>query len=219
MRIRVRMFGALAESAGRGGEELDLPDDATAAEVLQAVGDRHPDASGILGRISVAVNREVVPLERRVGPDDEVALLPPVAGGAPIVVGLRERPSVDEALEAVSSPGAGGTVAFVGTVRDRSELGAVERLEYSAYAEMAERVLRDIAEEATVKWPLQGVAVLHAVGDLRVGDVTVVVACSAPHRGEAFDACRYAIDEVKRRVPIWKKEAGPAGERWVGLEP
>jgi molybdopterin synthase catalytic subunit len=151
------------------------------------------------------------------GPDDEIALLPPVAGGqARITVALVEHPSVEEALAAVASTEAGGSVAFVGSVR--SDGGAVERLAYSAYGEMAEKVMSDIAQEAATKWPLEGVAILHALGDLDVGDRTVVVACSAPHRGEAFEACRYAIDEVKRRVPIWKKESGPGGERWVGLE-
>ena len=211
------MFGALAERAGRDEEPLDLPDDATAGSALRAVGERHPAAAGILGRLSVAVNREVVPLDRTLTPDDEVALLPPVAGGqAPIVVSLVERPSVEEALEAVASPEAGGAVAFIGAVR--ADGGAVERLSYSAYREMAEGVMRDIGGEAISKWPLEGVAIHHALGDLKVGDRTVVVACSAPHRGEAFEACRYVIDEVKRRVPIWKKESGPGGDRWIGLE-
>jgi molybdopterin synthase catalytic subunit len=126
---------------------------------------------------------------------------------------------VEEALSAVKAPGAGGTVVFLGTVRDRSDdLGPVERLEYSAYEELAEKVLREVAEEAARRWPLAGVAVLHGVGDLSIGDHTVVVACSSAHRGEAFEACRFAIDEVKRRVPVWKKEVGPSGERWVGLE-
>jgi len=97
-------------------------------------------------------------------------------------------------------------------------MGRVERLEYSAYREMAEKVLSDVAGEAARRWPLLGVAVLHGVGDLSIGDHTVVVACSSAHRGEAFEACRFVIDEVKRRVPIWKKEVGPDGERWVGLE-
>ncbi|MGH2725247.1 MAG: molybdenum cofactor biosynthesis protein [Actinomycetota bacterium] len=219
MKIRVRMFGALAERTGRDREELDLPEEATAAEVLRVVGERHPDVAAILERISVAVNLEVVPLQRRVAAGDEVALLPPVAGGAKVLVGLRERPSVEEALAAVQAADAGGTAVFVGTVRDHSDAGAVERLEYSAYREMAGRVFREIADEAARKWPLAGVAVLHGVGDLRVGDVTVVVACSSAHRGEAFEACRYVIDEVKRWAPIWKKEAGPGVARWVGLEP
>jgi molybdopterin synthase catalytic subunit len=154
-----------------------------------------------------------------------VALLPPVAGGSVhipvrILAGIREGVvPVSEALEAVRSPEAGGTVLFLGTVRNNAgEWGEVDVLEYSAYEEMAERVLRQVAEEAATKWPLTGVAILHGFGSLSVGDPTVVVACSAPHRGEAFEAARYAIDEVKIRVPVWKKELGPAGRRWVGLE-
>jgi molybdopterin synthase catalytic subunit/molybdopterin converting factor small subunit len=211
------MFGALAERAGRDTDELDVPDGATAAEVIDAVGGRHPDAAGILPRIQVAVNLVLVEGDHRIDPGDEVALLPPVAGGqGRITVGLRPSPSVEEALDAVAASDAGGTVVFVGTVR--AEEGLVEHLEYSAYPEMAERVLRDVAEEAAAKWNLAGVSVLHAVGDLPVGEGTVVVACSAAHRAEAFEACRYVIDEVKRRTPVWKKEVGPGGERWVGLE-
>jgi molybdopterin converting factor subunit 1 len=212
------MFGALAERAGRGEESLNLPEDATAGSALRAVGERHPEAAGILDRLSVAVNQEVVPAEYRLGPGDEVALLPPVSGGAAkrIMAGFRDRPLVDEALDFVASPDAGGAVAFIGSVR--SDGGAVERLVYSAYREMAGHVMRDIALEAATKWPLEAVAVLHSLGELKVGDRTVVAACSAPHRGEAFEACRYVIDEVKRRVPIWKKESGPGGDRWVGLE-
>lgn len=217
MRVEVRLFGALAERAGQVRDTVDLPEGATAAQALRAVGERHPGAAGILDRISVAVNREIVPPDRTLEPDDEVALLPPVAGGAPdITVGLVERVSIDQALRVVASSEAGGTVAFVGTVR--ADGGRVERLSYSAYREMAEETMRAIAEEASAKWLLEGVAVLHAVGELDVGDPTVVVACSAQHRAEAFDACRYVIDEVKGRVPIWKKESGPGGDRWVGLE-
>lgn len=217
MKLRVRLFGALSEWAGRDRTDLDLPDGATASQVVRAVGDRHPETSGLLPRLQVAVNLELVPAEHRIAPGDEVALLPPVAGGqATILVGLRRSPSVDEALEAVSHPDAGGVVVFVGTVR--GEEGRVQRLEYSAYREMAERRFREVAEEAAIKWGLFGVAILHAVGDLPVGARTVVVACSAPHRGEAFEGCRYAIDEVKRRAPIWKKEIGPEGATWVGLD-
>jgi MoaE-MoaD fusion protein len=217
MKVRVRLFGALAERAGRDRDVVDVSDQATATEVVDAVTTRHPAASGLAGRLQVAVNLEVVPGEHRIGPGDEVALLPPVAGGEErMAIGLRTRPSIDEALDAVSAPDAGGTVVFVGTVR--SEGGRVDHLEYSAYEEMAERILRDIAVEAAQKWELAGVAILHGVGRLAVGDRTVVVACSAAHRGDALDACRYAIDEVKRRAPIWKAEVGHAGRRWVGLE-
>ena len=216
----MRLFGALAERAGVE-EMLDVGDGATAGHVVEAIRDRHPEIAGLLAQVSVAVNLEVVSASSPLEEDDEVALLPPVAGGdARITVGIREgSPSVDEALKAVAASEAGGAVAFLGTVRDHSDdLGRVERLEYSAYREMAEKILRQVAEEAGRRWPLMGVAILHGVGELSIGDHTVVVACSSAHRGEAFEACRFVIDEVKRRVPIWKKEVGPSGERWVGLE-
>ncbi|MGH2683469.1 MAG: molybdenum cofactor biosynthesis protein [Actinomycetota bacterium] len=217
----MRLFGALAERAGAGETVLDLGDGATAGRVVEAIGDRHPETAGLLAQVSLAVNLEVVTANEPLADNDEVALLPPVAGGeARIHVGIREgSPSVDEALKAVAAPEAGGTVVFLGTVRDHSDdMGRVERLEYSAYREMAEKILSDVAGEAAARWPLIGVAVFHGVGDLSIGDHTVVVACSAEHRGEAFEACRFVIDEVKGRVPIWKKEVGPGGERWVGLE-
>jgi MoaE-MoaD fusion protein len=221
VKVRVRLFGALAERAGTGEVVVDVSDGSSAGDVLEALRVHNPDTSPLLGQVSVAVNLETVSPEHPLAEDDEVALLPPVAGGETrILVGIRDRsPSVEEALEAVSAPGAGGTVVFLGTVRDRSDdLGPVERLAYSAYQEMAEKVLREVAEEAARQWPLAGVAVLHGVGDLSIGDHTVVVACSSAHRAEAFEACRFTIDEVKRRVPVWKKEIGPSGERWVGLE-
>lgn len=216
MRVRVKLFGALAERAGRDEDDVELAEGATASDVVRAVEARHPSTVSILERVSVAVNLEVVGAAHGIHSGDEVALLPPVAGGAVrIRTGLRPRPEVEEALDAVASPEAGGTALFVGTVR--ADDGAVARLAYRAYTAMAERELERIAGEAAEKWPLQGVAILHGVGELAVGDVTVVVACSAPHRDEAFDAARHVLEEVKRRVPVWKKESGPGGERWVGL--
>jgi molybdopterin synthase catalytic subunit len=218
MKLTVKLFGALAEAAGRKEDTFDLRDGASAGDVIHAAGARYPHAVAVLERVAVAVNLEVVANDGPVAPDDEVALLPPMSGGAATVtVGLRERPSLDEAFAAVNAPEAGGAVAFVGTVRDHSDVGSVERLDYSAYNAMAERVLDDIATEAANKWGLTGVAVFHAVGSLRVGETTMVVACSAPHRDEAFEGCRYVVDEVKHRVPIWKKEHGPWGERWLGV--
>lgn len=217
MRLSVRLFGALAEGAGRDRETLDLPEGSTGRDLLRAMRTRHPDAAPVLDRTSLAVNLEVVPPERVLAAGEEVALLPPVAGGAGLLVGLRERPSVAEALEAVAHPGAGATAVFVGTVRDRSTAGPVEGLTYTAYEEMAERVIRTVAEEAVEKHGLSAAAVLHAVGDRPVGEPTIVVACAAPHREEAFEACRHVLEEVKRSVPVWKKERGPWGERWVNL--
>jgi MoaE-MoaD fusion protein len=219
LKVRIRMFGALSERVGTSEEVLDIPEGTVAGDVLTLLAEHHPALSDIGGQVRVAVNLDVAAPNQPLVEDDEVALLPPVAGGANILTGLREGIDISEAVNAVTAPEAGGIVIFVGTVRNHAEeWGEVNRLGYSAYHEMAESVLRKVAEEAAEKWPLNGVSILHGLGDLAVGDHTVVVACSSAHRGQAFEACRYAIDEVKVRVPIWKKERGPSGERWVGLE-
>jgi molybdopterin synthase catalytic subunit len=127
------------------------------------------------------------------------------------------QPSVDEALEAVADPAAGGTCVFVGTVRDRSGAGeAVTGLTYEAWAELAAERLGGIAATIHDRWSVCRVALLHATGQLAIGQISVVVAVSAPHRAEAFEACRFGIEELKRDVPIWKKEALTTGEAdWV----
>jgi molybdopterin synthase catalytic subunit len=126
-------------------------------------------------------------------------------------------PSVDEALAATADPGAGGTCVFIGTVRDRSTSGAdVTELTYEAWDELATERLEEIARQILARWTVRRVALLHATGTLAVGQVSVVVAVSAPHRSEAFEAARFGIEELKRDVPIWKKEALTTGEAdWV----
>jgi molybdopterin synthase catalytic subunit/molybdopterin converting factor small subunit len=212
MRVRVLMFGALADALRRE-DDFDV-DGSTAEDVVAAVRTRHPEVAELLERCSVAVNQEVVPRSHVVSADDEFALLPPSSGGA-VHIALTDAPSVDSALAAVRDPSSGGTVVFVGSVRDSSDVGPVEELDYSAYRGMAEKVMSEIAAEAIEKWGLSGVAIEHSVGVRAAGDITFVVVCAAAHRDEAFDACRYVVDETKRRVPIWKKERGPWGERWL----
>ena len=124
--------------------------------------------------------------------------------------------SLDEATSFVADPGAGGTCVFVGTVRDHSDQGGVTGLTYEAWDELAVARLGEIAEELFQRWPVRRVALLHRTGELAVGEASVVVACSAPHRAEAFEACRHGIERLKQDVPIWKKEALESGEaHWV----
>jgi molybdopterin synthase catalytic subunit len=123
--------------------------------------------------------------------------------------------NVDDELRRIRKPSVGGLVTFVGTVRESSEEGEVSRMEIEVYPEMAEKQLQAIREEAIERFGILDVLVVHRYGDLRVGDNIVLVAVSAGHRGEAFDACRYVIDELKKRVPIWKREHTPSGARWV----
>jgi molybdopterin synthase catalytic subunit/molybdopterin converting factor small subunit len=222
--LRVRLFGALAE--GAGGRDVELPVDppVAAAAVVDALRTALPGLAGLVDRSQLAVNLEIADPAAVVADGDEVALLPPVAGGAGaapnVLVGVRDGLRVDEAIAAVAHPAAGATALFLGTVRDHSEgSDTVDRLEYRAYDEMAMKVMRTIATEVGQRWPaVRGVALLHAVGDLPVGAPTIAVACSAPHRDEAFAACRYALEEVKARAPVWKRELSGDEARWVGAE-
>lgn len=133
------------------------------------------------------------------------------------MIDLRETPlSVDEVLANVQRPGAGGVAVFVGVVRDESDGRAVTRLDYSAYVAMAKREMRAIADELARETPGVRVSAIHRLGTLLVGDAAIVCAASAPHRAEAFAACRQLVDRIKARVPIWKREWSPEGAVWVG---
>jgi molybdopterin synthase catalytic subunit len=216
VKLRVKLFGALAQYAGAREIDVNVPDGSCGADLITIVAERYPRTTDLLLRASIAVNQDVVPSSIPLRETDEIALLPPASGGVDVTVKLSEEISVDEAIASVSSPSAGGVAVFIGRVRNHSDAGDVERLEYSAYDEMAEKTLLEIAVEASDKWGLSGVAVRHAVGTMPVGSPTVVVVCAAAHRDEAFDACRYVVDELKLRAPIWKKEIGSWGSRWIG---
>ncbi len=136
---------------------------------------------------------------------------------AAVIVDIREAPlSLEEVVENVARPGAGGIASFAGVVRDESDGRVVTRLDYSAYAGMAKREMQKIVDE--IEGEIEGVraSAIHRVGQLRVGELAIVCAASAPHRGDAFHACRELIDRIKARVPVWKREWGPDGAAWVG---
>lgn len=124
--------------------------------------------------------------------------------------------SLERCVAAVRRPGSGGLATFIGCVRDVSEGKQVAYLEYEAYEPMALAMLHQVVDEASSRWPVQGMAIQHRLGRLDIGEDAVIVAVSCPHRGEAFSACRYVIDRLKEIVPIWKKETGDRGEQWVG---
>ena len=145
---------------------------------------------------------------------DEVALIPPVSGGA---FRVTDQPlSLPDVVEEVASTTAGAIATFTGTVRSTSRGREVEYLEYEAYAEMAEEVMAGLARELTERHDLQAIAIHHRVGRVELGEASVVIAVSATHRAAALDACREAIDELKQRVPLWKKEVYDGGEQWIG---
>lgn len=217
MRVTVRLFAGHRERAGTGMLVIEVPDGASVGDVFAALEQRYPSLGETASFTTFARNRKVVAPSEVLAHDDEVALLQPVSGGSHevAVTVTSERLSADECIMLVEDPGCGGVVLFFGVVRDNSEGTATDHLEYEAYPEMAEDVIRLIAGEARQRWPVARVAVQHRTGELRIGEVSVIVAVSAPHRSEAFEACRYMIDELKRRAPIWKKEFGAGGEVWV----
>jgi MoaE-MoaD fusion protein len=206
LRVSVRLFAGLRERAGADRVEVELPDGARVTDLLAAMG-LTP------GQCVVALNREYAEADAVVGADDEVALVPPVSGGAHDAVrraAVTAGPLDVAALAAaVRDPRAGAVVLFEGVTRE------VERLEYEAYAEMAAERLAAIAAEEAGRHRLCAVAVEHRTGDVPLGEPSVIVAASAPHRGEAFAGARAVIDRVKAEAPIWKVEVTPEGRRRV----
>jgi len=217
MRVLVRLFASYREAAGVGQIELEVPPGAKVKDAIFKILKDHPlIAEG--RQVVIARNREYVTPDEPLADGDEVALIPPVSGGAMTVapIAISASPlSVDDALAAVRDTGFGGVVVFLGTVRDRSRGKRVTHLEYEAYAEMAEAKMREIARRLETKHAPLRLVMHHRVGDLAIGDIAVIVAAGAPHRDAAFTAARAAIDELKTIVPIWKKEYSDDGAVWV----
>ncbi|MEK6227410.1 MAG: MoaD family protein [Chloroflexota bacterium] len=218
MRVLVRLFASYREAAGRGHFDMELPPGATVRDAIARITKEHPlIAEG--RQVVIARNREYVGVDEPLADGDELALIPPVSGGdartlAPIAVS--DAPlSVDDALALVRDDEFGGVVVFLGTVRSRSRGKRILHLEYEAYAEMAEAKMREISERLVREHGPLRIAMHHRVGDLRIGDIAVVVAAAAPHRDAAFAAARSAIDELKSIVPIWKKEHAEDGAIWI----
>ena len=206
MSVTVRLFAGLREQAGWSSREVDA---ATVAEVWPALGLGNEPA-GLL----YAVNREYAERGQELQDGDEVALIPPVSGGA---FRVTEEPLSLEAVAAeVADERAGAVATFTGTVRRQSRGREVELLEYEAYAEMAEDVMAKLAADLQARHELCAVAIHHRVGRLEIGEASVVIAVSAPHREAALAACKEAIDTLKETVPLWKKEVYEGGEEWIG---
>ena len=207
MRVTVRLFAGLRERAGWSQREIDGV--AHVGEVWTALelGDEPP---GLL----YALNKAYVEREHELADGDEVALIPPVSGGAFL---LSEQPlALETAVQEVASDDAGAVATFVGTTRVHSRGRTVTSLEYEAYEGMAEQVMAEIAEELKARYELCEIAIHHRIGRVGIGERSVLIAVSAPHRQDALAACKDAIDTLKERVPLWKKEVYVGGEEWIG---
>ncbi len=216
MRVTVRLFAAYREAAGTSELELTLEDGATLQEVWHLLVERFPGLATFRHRIVGAVNAEYVSPETPLQDGDEVAFIPPVAGGEDYFAVVTD-PIDESAIRArVSHPGAGAVLTFVGTTRNQTRGRRVEYLEYEAYEPLALRQMERIAAEVRERWPeVKGVAIVHRVGRLEIGEASIAIAVSSPHRATAFAACRYAIDRAKESLPIWKKEVWEGGQEWV----
>lgn len=223
MTIRVLFFAYLRERCGREAQ-IEVPEGTSIAEIWEILRARHPVLEDATVRF--ALNCVYVDKAHLLHDNDELALIPPVSGGssaAPssdgahaVYLMTREAIDVSAALAAVAHPGAGGIALFIGTTRDENEGRRVVRLEYEAYEDMAKTEMEAIGAEMRRRWPLLGVAMVHRIGVVPIGEASVAIAVSSPHRDEAFVACRHGIDRLKALVPIWKKEHYADGSRWIG---
>jgi molybdopterin synthase catalytic subunit len=221
--ITIKLFAILKDRAGR--DEVQMPfSHGTVADLLKQLSEGYPVLSDIQlpGRIMVSVNQEFVKNDARVKDGDEVALMPPFSGGDAGHVRIQKEPfSLDQEVERLkqSSSSIGAAVTFLGTTRDISREKQVSKLEFEHYPGVAEKKLSETRKRAIKEYGVIDVTIIHRVGTLPVGENIVLIAVAAVHRDEAFKACRFCIDELKRITPIWKKETTPDGEVWVEEHP
>jgi molybdopterin synthase catalytic subunit len=222
MKVEVRLFARYREAAGRDRVEIDLPEGGTVETAWEAVSRRFPALGQYRPFTLFALREDYVSPDHRLDEGDELCLFPPVSGGAGFedwIEVTAETLSERATAEAVSDPGAGAVALFSGIVRDQTGGRRVKFLEYEAHAPMALAKMREIAVAIRARWPgTLRVALVHRVGRLEIGESSVMIAVSSPHRREAFEACHFAIDTLKETVPVWKKEYFEDGEVWVGLQ-
>jgi molybdopterin synthase catalytic subunit/molybdopterin converting factor small subunit len=205
--VTVKLFAGLRERAGWSERELD--DVGRVSDIWPKLG-LGAEPAGLL----YAVNKEYAERESSLAEGDEVALIPPVSGGAFRVT--QDPIDLAEIVAEVADERAGGIATFSGTTRIESRGRTVRYLDYEAYSEMAERVMAELAADLARKYDLCRIAITHRVGRVEIGETSVAIAVSAPHRGDALAACREAIDRLKETVPLWKKEVYEGGEEWIG---
>ena len=225
--IKLLFFATFRDRAGMKETSLEIPIGASVAQMKAVVRAQFPNLPVDEGSILVAVNKDFAFDEEPIPEGAEVAMFPPVSGGAgegedhPTNVGVQAAEiDLNAVLEGITRPTTGAAVFFTGMVRAETTQGEAHRteyLEYEAYEQMAEGKMHQVAEEIRRDWPLvEGIAIVQRIGRLMPGTPTVMIACTAGHRDSGvFEAARYGIDRLKQIVPIWKKEVGPDGEIWV----
>jgi molybdopterin synthase catalytic subunit len=219
MQVRVLFFGVLKDLAGRSCDTLTLPDIATANDVLEHYQRQISRLKSMLPSIAISINQEYSEPDAILKSGDEVALLPPVSGGAPHCEITSDRIDTTAMLARMKQPEDGASVIFEGIVRNHSRGRRTLFLEYEAYEEMALKELESLASQAISQFEIRDVAIVHRLGRVEIGETSVLIVVASAHRAAAFEACRWLIDTLKRTVPIWKKEHFEDGAVWADGEP
>jgi molybdopterin synthase catalytic subunit len=241
MRVRVLFFGILKELAGKSADEIELREGSRVSDVLQHYRAKAPEIGNLFPSIALAVNQQYAGPETTLKANDEVALLPPVSGGAVGAAGetpdpsaslpagsrragryasiVRARIDTPDIVATLKRGEDGASVVFEGVVRNQTRGRRTLYLDYEAYEDMALQQLESLASEALKKFQIRDVAIVHRLGRLEIGETSVLIVVASAHRGPAFDACRWIIDTLKTTVPIWKKEYFEDGAIWSDGEP
>jgi molybdopterin converting factor subunit 1 len=224
MRVRVLFFGILKDLTGRSEDQIQLSGDAQVGSVFDYYAERFPKLRSMAASIVMARNQEFSPLSSPIADGDEVAFLPPVSGGSGCEIvdeaghyfALTREPIVTKSLtDRMQRPSDGAVIAFEGVVRDNTKGRATKFLDYECYEPMALKMMAQIGREIAGTHAIGRIAMVHRLGRMEIGDASVVIAVSAPHRKPAFDAALEGINRLKKLVPIWKKEHFADGEIWV----
>jgi molybdopterin synthase catalytic subunit len=216
MNITVRLFAGVREVVGHSTVVLEVPDGTTAGQIMDYLAANHPEAARLRSVTALAVNREYAEGGRVLADGDEVAIIPPVSGGRDLFEIADAPISLDAVVRDVRQDSSGAVASFLGVVRVTARGRTVRYLEYEAYPEMAIARMQEIGEEIRGRWPVDRIAIVHRTGQLEIGEASVAIAVSSPHRREALEACAYAIERLKAIVPIWKKEVWTDGAEWIG---
>lgn len=217
MQVSVLVFGVLKEWLGAQQTSVEVPEGATVAELLSLLSEGR--AADVLRGIAVSVNAEFALRDRVLKAGDEVGLLPPVSGGMDTVALTREPIEAEKLVAAPKSAADGAVVVFDGIVRDNSRGRQTLYLEYEGYEELALKQMRALAGEALTRFGVRRVEIVHRLGRLEIGETSVLIVVASAHRAQAFEACRWVIDTLKKTVPIWKKEIFVDGAVWAAGEP
>ncbi len=221
MKIALLAFASVSDALGERESVVALQEGSSIADLKTLLEVEHPELRAMWEGLAVAVNGNLETDDRILQADDEVALLPPVSGGSALALALTEDPiPIEEVAARVEDPGCGAVILFLGNVRNSHQGHPVEGITYSAYRPMAEARLRQIEDELAAQNESTRVAIVHRLGRLQVGDTSVVIGVSAPHRALAYDLNRRALERLKSEVPIWKKEHYADGQEcWREEEP